>query len=66
MITAEQLSRLPLFAKLGPHELAYLARSAPHIHAATGEYLVHEGDVGHCGSPSTAGSGHEDGGRRRV
>jgi len=44
MITAEELSRLPLFAKLGPDELAYLARSVPDIHAAPGEYLVHEGD----------------------
>jgi thioredoxin reductase (NADPH) len=39
MITAEELSRLPLFAKLGP-----LDRSAPDIHAAPSEYLVHEGD----------------------
>ena len=44
MITAEELSRLPLFAKLGPDELAYLARSVPDIRAAPGEYLVHEGD----------------------
>ncbi|MFZ0210066.1 MAG: hypothetical protein WAL59_28830, partial [Roseiarcus sp.] len=38
MITAEELSRLPLFAKLGPQEVV------PDIHAAPGEYLVHEGD----------------------
>lgn len=38
MITAEELSRLPLFAKLGPQEVV------PDIHAASGEYLVHEGD----------------------
>jgi thioredoxin reductase (NADPH) len=44
MITADELARIPLFAKLGAAELSYIARTAPDIRLVAGEYVVHEGE----------------------
>ena len=44
MIAPAELATLPLFASLGPDELAYLARTVPDIHVSRGDYVVHEGE----------------------
>ncbi|MDQ0372535.1 FAD-dependent oxidoreductase [Cellulomonas humilata] len=44
MITAAELSAIPLFADLTPEQLAFLARAVEDIPLLPGEYAVHEGD----------------------
>jgi thioredoxin reductase (NADPH) len=46
MITTAELRAIPFFAKLGDHELDYLARTCADIHLTPGEYAVHEGEPG--------------------
>lgn len=43
MLSPDELTKIPLFASLGPAELEYLARTVPDIHVAPGKYVVHEG-----------------------
>ena len=45
MISVEELAQLPVFEKISPEKLAYLARSVPDIRVAPGEYIVNEGDA---------------------
>jgi thioredoxin reductase (NADPH) len=44
VITAAELSAIPLFADLTPDQLAFLARAVEDIPLLPGEYAVHEGD----------------------
>jgi thioredoxin reductase (NADPH) len=45
MLTADELSRIPLFSSLEAKELGYLSQSVEDIRLVPGEYLVHEGDL---------------------
>ena len=45
MITAEELTKVPLFSTLGPKELDYLIRSVEDIRLVPGEYGGHEGEA---------------------
>ncbi|WP_454049532.1 FAD-dependent oxidoreductase [Cellulomonas sp. Marseille-Q8402] len=44
MITAAELSRIPLFADLTPHQLDFVARSVEDVSLLPGEFVAHEGD----------------------
>src|SRR5437867_229761 len=44
MLTAEELTAIPLFSNLPAEELEHLASRAADIHLAIGEYAVHEGE----------------------
>ncbi|KQT01914.1 FAD-dependent oxidoreductase [Cellulomonas sp. Leaf395] len=44
MITAAELSAIPLFADLTPDQLGFLARAVEDFSLLPGEYAVHEGD----------------------
>ena len=44
MITAELLTRFPLFAALPEHRRALIAARAADLHLQAGEWLIHEGD----------------------
>ncbi|MEN0130248.1 MAG: FAD-dependent oxidoreductase [Brevundimonas sp.] len=44
MISADELTAIPLFADLTPEQLAFLSRAVEDISLTPGEYAVHEGD----------------------